>query len=599
MAATAAEWTCDECGRCGSSERSSEGQKQLQGAVSARATLQLLSIWWKEGRKQHNNTESQSRSDIVRCIGASYPPSPPLSLPSCRRISVSNSHFPTQLCIMPPLRVLPAGVQLRLLAGAKKCAGQSPLLSSRSGAPLHRPQHCIRYLSHRSTTTLSTQPTPSSTSLSSPHRPSSANDVPPADLGLSPPVSQRTIRVVLAVVVATASVVFFRYIATDDTPPHKPTTPRNISPATPLTSPASSTSPASASIIPSIVDAIGNTPLVELQSLSRLTGRRILAKLENLNPAGSVKDRTALFLIRAIDSERRQRWKEEGREAVEGGGVYGTIIEATGGNTGVALAMLAPLFNYSCLFTYPDYITPNKVQYMATLGATLLPAPAVPFSSPQHFYNVARHLAQVTPDSYWTNQFENEANYTAHYTTTGPEIWRQTGGRIRAFVCAAGTGGTMAGVSAYLKQCDGSVKCVLIDPPNSGLYSHYTDGGWQGRQTDVAGGVVEGIGIYRLTANMRHAVVDGVMAGLEREAVEMAWWLLKEEGLCVGASAALNVCGAVKAARTMSEGDMVVTIICDGGAAYANRLYNPEWLKERSLEHVMQKRDNKSLDWIS
>ena len=236
---------------------------------------------------------------------------------------------------------------------------------------------------------------------------------------------------------------------------------------------------------------------------------------------------------------------------------------------------------------------------MQTLGATVLPAPGVPFSDQRHFYNMARHLAQTTPDSYWTDQFENEANQTAHYTTTGPEIWRQTAGRVRAFVCAAGTGGTMGGVSSYLKQCDASVRCVLIDPPNSGLYSYYTDGGWKGRDTDVEGGVVEGIGIYRLTANMRHAAVDGAVQGSEREAVEMAWWLLKEEGLCVGASAALNVCGAVKVARTMAEGDVVVTVVCDGGAAYANRLYNVEWLRQRGLEHVMQRRAVKSLDWIS
>ena len=411
-------------------------------------------------------------------------------------------------------------------------------------------------------------------------------------------MSQRTIRVVLAVVVATASVLFFRYVAKDDAP-RSPLT-RTPSPPTiaPSTAAAASTTSSSSSITPSIIEAIGNTPLVELQSLSRLTGRRILAKMENLNPAGSVKDRAALSLIRAIDAERQRRWKEEGREDVPGQ-LRGTIIEATGGNTGVALAMLAPLYGYNCVFTYPDYITPTKVNYMRLLGATVLPSPGVPFSSPQHFYNVARHLSQVTPDSYWTDQFENEANYSAHYTTTGPEIWRQTAGQVSAFVCAAGTGGTMGGISAYLKECNSSVKCLLIDPPASGLYAYYTDGGWKGRETDVQGGVVEGIGIYRLTANMRHAKVDGVIAGLEREAVEMAWWLLKEEGICVGASAALNVCGAVKAARTLNEGDMVVTILCDGGAAYANRLYNPEWLKERGLEYVMQQKAVKSLDWIS
>ena len=421
--------------------------------------------------------------------------------------------------------------------------------------------------------------------------------MPPAELGLSPPVSQRTIRIVLAVVVATASVLFFRYVATEDTP-RKPTARTTPPAASAATAAATVDTTAAGSITPSVVDAIGNTPLVELQSLSRLTGRRILAKLENLNPAGSVKDRAALGLIRAIDAERQRRWQEEGRVEVAGES-HGTIIEATGGNTGVALAMLAPLFGYDCIFTYPDYIAPAKPKQMELLGATVLPAPAVPFSSPQHFYSMARHLSQVTPDSYWTDQFENAANYMAHYTTTGPEIWRQTGGAVKGFVCAAGTGGTIGGVTAYLKQCNAAVQCVLIDPPNSGLYSHYTDGSWKGRETDVEGGVVEGIGIYRLTANMRHAVVDAVMAGQEREAVEMAWWLLKEEGLCVGASAALNVCGAVKLARTMAEGDMVVTIVCDGGAAYTNRLYNPEWLKERGLEYVMQKRVSKSLDWIS
>ena len=575
-----------------------EGRKE--GRAEGRSvwlTILLHTPIWNHNHVRVSHRTATHVQDMLSC-NRSIAPCPVPLLPLSRRLS--SLHKPDLLATfikMPLLRLLSVEARPLLLAAAKRRAGPTLLIASPSADRLARPQCCVRYLSHRSTALLATQPTSASSSAqASPPRASPQNDIPPTDLGVTPPVSQRTIRVVLAVVVASASVLFFRYIAAADTV-RKPAARATPPAASPLPTPPTATS-TSSSITPSIVEAIGNTPLIELQSLSRLTGRRILAKMENLNPAGSVKDRTALALIRVIDTERQRRWKEEGRVEVAGES-YGTIIEATGGNTGVALAMLAPLFGYNCIFTYPDYIAPTKVNYMATLGATILPAPAVPFSSPQHFYNMARNLSQVTPNSYWSDQFENEANYSAHYHTTGPEIWRQTAGAVKAFVCAAGTGGTMAGVSAYLKQCNGGVKCMLIDPPNSGLYAYYTDGGWQGRETDVVGGVVEGIGIYRLTANMRHAVVDGVIAGLEREAVEMAWWLLKEEGLCVGASAALNVCGAVKAARTMDEGDMVVTILCDGGAAYSNRLYNPEWLNEQGLVHVMQKKVTKSLDWIS
>ena len=170
------------------------------------------------------------------------------------------------------------------------------------------------------------------------------------------------------------------------------------------------------------------------------------------------------------------------------------------------------------------------------------------FSSPSHFYHTAAHLAAVTPNAFPTLQFESLANTAAHYHTTGPELWQQTAGHLHAFVCAAGTGGTLAGVSRYLKERDASVKAYLIDPPNSGLFAWYTRGVWEGREADVAS-VVEGIGVYRLTGNMAGAQLDGVLAGSEREAIEMAWWLLKEEGVWVGASAALNVC-----ARSRSPG---------------------------------------------
>ena len=274
-------------------------------------------------------------------------------------------------------------------------------------------------------------------------------------------------------------------------------------------------------------------------------------------------------------------------------------MEATGGNTGVGLALLAPMFGYSCVFTYPSSISRDKVAFMEALGARCLPAPLVPFSDPRHFYHMAAAVAQVTPDAWPTLQFESLANTQAHYETTGPEILRQTGGRVNAFVCAAGTGGTISGVSQYLKAKDPRVLCYLIDPPNSGLFSWYTRRTWEGRPADVAS-VVEGIGTFRLTGNQAGALLDGALEGFEKEAIEMAWWLLKEEGVCVGASAALNVCGAVKVARTLPEGDTVVTVLCDSGSMYREKLYNPHWLREQGMEHVMAKRtpEQLQLDWI-
>ena len=432
-------------------------------------------------------------------------------------------------------------------------------------------------------------------------------------------MSLSTVRVLLALLFATSSVLFFRYVASPSTPSPPSSSPSSTLPSlpSPLTSSpfSSANSPSSASpsvrspppIASSIVDCIGNTPLIELRSLSALLNRRILAKVEFLNPGGSIKDRTGLFLLQSIDAQRRL---QEGEEEVErrttdpsppdgGEGLHGTVVEATGGNTGVVLALLAPLFGYSCLFTHPASISQEKVSTMRALGATTVPCPAVPFTSPQHFYHTAAHLAQVTPNAYPTLQFESLVNAAAHYRTTGPEIWQQTGGAVQAFVCAAGTGGTIAGVSRYLKERDARVKCYLIDPPSSGLLSWYTRGGWEGREGDIAS-VVEGIGLYRLTANQAGALVDGALAGSEREAVEMAWWLLKQEGVWVGASAALNVCGAVKVARLMGEGDTVVTVLCDGGAPYRDKLYNPAWLEAQGMAHVTRKRSagEMTLNWI-
>lgn len=320
------------------------------------------------------------------------------------------------------------------------------------------------------------------------------------------------------------------------------------------------------STTPSFSGTVGNTPLIELTRLSRELGRTILGKAEFLNPGGSVKDRAAKFIV--DDAEERG--------ALRPGG---TIVEGTAGNTGIALALVANERGYRCIIVIPDDQSREKIELLRTIGADVRVVPAVPFTNSENYYHVARRIAEQTPGAIWADQFENPANRRAHEETTGPEIWEQCEGQLDAFITSAGTGGTLAGVALALKKRDPRIVVGLCDPMGSALYAHVTNG-----TLDVEGeSTVEGIGIKRVTRNFAGAPIDRAMRVVDRDAIEMAHWLLRNEGLFLGGSAALNVVGAARLARTLPEGSRVVTILCDGGQRYQSRLFNQAWLQENDV----------------
>ena len=324
-----------------------------------------------------------------------------------------------------------------------------------------------------------------------------------------------------------------------------------------------------------IIDMIGNTPLVELRSLSKATGRRILAKCEFLAPGGSVKDRAALYLIRAAEADGRLS-------------PGGTVIEATGGNTGVALAAIAAAKGYKCILTVPPTTSEEKVSLARSMGARVEVCANVPFGDPLHYYARAATLAAETAGGVWLDQFENPACALCHYETTGPEILAQVGSRGIDGVClAAGTGGTIGGIAPALRKANSNLRVFLIDPPGSSLASLVNSG-----DLIVTPGTTinEGVGIGRLTRNFKTALDEGkiesAFIGDDQEVVDMAAFLLRREGLFVGPSAALNVCGVVKAARLLPAGSTLVTVLCDSGARYGSKLWKPDgglWLAERGL----------------
>lgn len=323
---------------------------------------------------------------------------------------------------------------------------------------------------------------------------------------------------------------------------------------------------------------VGDTPLVELTSLSALTGRRILAKAEFMSSGGSVKDRAAWAIIQA--HERAGRLVPRGQPRPPNAGSI--IVEATGGNTGVSLALLAAARGYRCILTMPEQVSEEKRDAMRALGAEVIVCPAAPFTSPAHFFQMASRIAAETPGAVLGGQFESTVNAEAHLTGTGPEIWAQTRGVVDAFVCAAGTGGTISGVSRFLRSVNPAVRLLLVDPPGSSLAA-FVERGVLAPSPGVS--YLEGIGIGRLTANMASAPpLDGVLRVSDEEATRMAYFLMRREGLCVGPSAALNVVGAVKAARALPPGSTVVTILCDGGARYQSKLLSREWLRAQGLE---------------
>jgi cysteine synthase A len=311
---------------------------------------------------------------------------------------------------------------------------------------------------------------------------------------------------------------------------------------------------------------VGWTPLIRLHHLSELTGCTILGKAEFLNPGGSVKDRAAKGIIDAAERDGRLQ-------------PGGTIVEGTAGNTGIGLTTLANRRGYRTIIVIPDNQSREKIETLRALGADVRVVPSVGFANPENYYHQARRIAEETPGGFWADQFNNTANAQYHYETTGPEIWEQTGGRIDAAVMAAGTGGTISGISRALKERQETIRVVLADPMGSALYSYIKTG-----ELDSAGdSITEGIGIGRITANFALARVDDAWQVDDHQMIEMAFFLARHEGLLLGSSSALNCFAAARYARQLGPGHTIVTILCDGGQRYLSNLYNQTWLAEQDL----------------
>ena len=319
------------------------------------------------------------------------------------------------------------------------------------------------------------------------------------------------------------------------------------------------------------IGTIGQTPLIRLARASEETGCEILGKAEFLNPGGSVKDRAALSIIR--DAETRGRLRP--------GGV---IVEGTAGNTGIGIALVANALGYRSVIVIPETQSDEKKDMLRLCGADLRQVPAVPYSNPGNYVRVSGRLAEeINADdpsgAVWANQFDNLANRRAHYETTGPEIWEQTEGKVDAFVCAVGTGGTLAGISMALKERNPKVRVVLSDPMGSALYHFYKHG-----ELEADGeSITEGIGQGRITANLEGIEIDDALQVTDSEALPVIFDLLRHEGLCLGGSTGINVMGAIKLARDMGPGHTIVTILADYGTRYQSKLFNPAFLHARNL----------------
>jgi cysteine synthase A len=315
---------------------------------------------------------------------------------------------------------------------------------------------------------------------------------------------------------------------------------------------------------------IGNTPLVRLAGPSTAAGCDIWGKCEFANPGGSVKDRAALWIIR--DAEERGELQPGG-----------TVVEGTAGNTGIGIALVANARGYKTIIVMPDNQSKEKMDTLRALGAELVLVPPTKFSDSGHFVHTSRRIAQETPGAVWANQFDNIANRRAHIEGTAPEIWEQTGGRIDGFTCAAGTGGTIAGVGLGLKAFDENIRIALTDPHGAALYNYYARGVLEAEGSSVA----EGIGQGRITANLEGAPIDTQYRISDEEGLVWVERLLRDEGLCLGLSSGINVAGAVMLGRELvAEGrknPQVVTILCDTGFRYLSSLYSPEWLAAKGL----------------
>ncbi|MHA1107519.1 MAG: cysteine synthase A [Alphaproteobacteria bacterium] len=320
-----------------------------------------------------------------------------------------------------------------------------------------------------------------------------------------------------------------------------------------------------------LVGAIGNTPLIRLGKASEITGCEILGKAEFLNPGGSVKDRAALGII--TDAEERGVLKP--------GGI---VVEGTAGNTGIGLALVGNARGYRTVIVMPETQSREKIDLLRMIGAELRLVPALPYKNPDNYVHiserVAKELAASEPNgAVWANQWDNPANCAIHRTTTGPEIWRQTGGRIDGFICAIGTGGTLAGNSQALKERNPDVRIAVADPMGAAMSNYFKHGELKGEGSSIT----EGIGQGRVTGNVAMAQVDDAYRIPDSEALPVVFDLLKLEGLCLGSSSGINVAGAIRMARDMGPGHTIVTILADGGQRYQSKLFNPEFLKQKDL----------------
>ncbi len=318
-----------------------------------------------------------------------------------------------------------------------------------------------------------------------------------------------------------------------------------------------------------LAEAIGNTPLIRLNKASVATGCEILGKAEFLNPGQSVKDRAALYII---------------RDAVERGELRqgGTIVEGTAGNTGIGLALVGSSMGFRTVIVIPETQSQEKKDMIRLAGAELVEVPAAPYKNPNNYVRysgrLAEKLAATEPNgAIWANQFDNVANRRAHVQTTGPEIWDQTGGRVDGFICAVGSGGTLAGVAEALQHK--GVKIGLADPMGAALYSYYTTGEFKSEGSSIT----EGIGQGRVTANLEGFAPDFAYQIPDEEALPIVFDLLAQEGLCMGGSTGVNVAGAIRLAQEMGPGHTIVTILCDYGTRYQSKLFNPDFLREKAL----------------
>ena len=319
-----------------------------------------------------------------------------------------------------------------------------------------------------------------------------------------------------------------------------------------------------------LLGAIGNTPLIRLRRLSEETGCNILGKAEFMNPGGSVKDRAGLAIIRAAEADGSLK-------------LGGTIVEGTAGNTGIGITLVGNALGYKSVIVMPETQSQEKIDFLRMIGADLRLVPAKPYRDPGNYVHVSQRMAAemgaANGNTIWANQFDNLANREGHRLTTGSEIWTQTGGKIDAFTCACGSGGTLAGVALALKAYDPKVRIVLADPDGSGLYGWVKSG-----DLSIAGSsVTEGIGQSRVPGNLDGAPIDDAERISDAEALPIIYDLLIHEGLSVGTSSGINAAAAARVARAMGPGHTIVTILCDGGSRYQSKLFNPEFLRSKGL----------------